>query len=380
MDMAKEFRDRLDRTQQVMQNKGLDALIAYSDQWRWGHVKYLSNFRVLTFNADGTMWTPTLVLVPTKGEPTLFVPDNEVYLAEPVSYIKNIKTIKGGYIGSISDMATELKRFRDSAHPRRIALEGLNLMPVTMYRTIEQCFPGVSLEAIPILTDLRGIKSKWEIEMLEKVSHITDDSIMAGIHAIKEGVTEREISNAMHKSILDANSELSFGPLVGTGSRSAREVGGFPGDYKVRRGDFVLLDVGGVYEGYTGDLTRGASLGKLSKEYRDIVNVVIEGWKKAQSTARVGATVAEINKASHTVVEEAGYGKYFPHEVVHGLGLEIEEPPFLPDTVIKEGMTFVVECAIYYENKMGLRLEDMLAVTESGTKRLCKLDPDPPEL
>jgi Xaa-Pro dipeptidase len=379
MDTAKEFRDRLERTQRILREKGLDALIAYSDQWHWGHVRYLSNYRVLTFNADGTMWTPTLVLVPSNGEPTLFVPDNEVYLAEDVSFIKDIKTLKGGYIGSRSSMPAELKRFMETAHPHRIAFEGLNQMPVTMYRTIEQCFPGVTLEARPILTELRGIKSAWEVQMLEEASRITDDSIMAGIHAVKEGVSEREISNAMHKSILDAGSELAFGPLVGTGPRSAREVG-LPGSRKVRSGDFVLLDVGGVYEGYNGDLTRGASLGKLSKEYRDIVNVVIEGWKKAQATARVGATVAEVNRASHGVVEEAGYGKYFPHEVVHGLGLEIEEPPFFPDTVIKEGMTFVVECAIYYEDKMGLRLEDMMVATESGTRRLCKLDPEPVEV
>jgi Xaa-Pro aminopeptidase len=380
MDMPKEFRDRLERTQGILQKKGFDALIAYSDQWHWGHVRYLSNYRVLTFNADGTMWTPTLVLVPSKGEPTLFVPDNEVYLAEEVSYIKDIKTLKGGYIGSRSDLPTELKHFMDTAHPHKIAFEGLNQIPVTMYRTIEACFPGVPIEAQPILMDQRGIKSAWEIQMLEEASKITDAAISAGIHAIRDGVTEREISNTIHKSILDANSELAFGPLVGTGPRSAREVGGLPGNTKVRKGDFVLLDVGGVYEGYNGDLTRGASLGKLSKEYRDMVNVVIDGWKKAQATARVGATVADVNKASHGVVEEAGYGKYFPHEVVHGLGLEIEEPPFFPDTVIKEGMTFVVECAIYYDNKMGLRLEDMMVATSSGTRRLCKLDPEPVEL
>lgn len=379
MDMPREFRDRLERTQGVLQKDGFDALIGYSDQWHWGHVRYLSNYRVLTFNADGTMWTPTLVLVPSNGEPTLFVPDNEVYLAEEVSFIKDIKTLKGGYIGSRSSMPAELKRFMDTARPHKIAFEGLNQIPVTMYRTIEGCFPGVEIEAQPILTEQRGIKSAWEIQMLEEASKITDESIMAGIHAIKEGVTEREISNEMHKSILSANSELAFGPLVGAGPRSAREVG-LPGNTKVRKGDFVLLDVGGVYEGYNGDLTRGASLGKLSKEYRDIVNVVIDGWKKAQATARVGATVAEVNKASHGVVEEAGYGKYFPHEVVHGLGLEIEEPPFLPATVIKEGMTFVVECAIYYDNKMGLRLEDMMVATESGTRRLCKLNPEPVEV
>lgn len=349
-----------------MQAQGFDALLAFSHQWIQGHVRYLSNFRPLTFNADGTMWTPALVLVPLDGEPTLFVPDNETYLAEEVSYLKNIKPIKKSF-------TSELKAFNDKRLPKKIGIEGLNIMPVTVYQTVQQSFPGVELVSSGILTELRMVKSRWEIEMLEKSAQITDDAVLAGIHAIKEGVMERQVSAEMHKALLNAGARLAFGPLVGTGARSAREVNK-AGNAKIRRGDYITLDTGAVWEGYHGDLTRGAALGPIPKEYRDIIGTVIQGYENTFKAARVGAKVEDINKASWGVIEQAGYGKYFPHEVIHGVGLDIEEQPTFAHHVIKENMPFVIECAIYYPGKLGLRLEELVIPTEAGSRKLSKLD------
>lgn len=367
-DLTNEFRDRLYRVQKAMQAKGFDALVAYSDEWRQGHVRYLSNYRPMTFNADGLMYTPAMILVPAEGEPTLFAPDNMVFLAQEASYVKNVKPVK-------SDLVSELKHFKDSrtGSIRTVGLEGLDIMPYQVYKMVEEGLPSVALHPSTVIREARMFKSKWEIEMLERACAITDQAVLAGIRAVKEGITEREIATVIHKTILDAGSEVVFGPEVGAGPKSGRE-DSVPSDRKVARGDFVLIDTGARWEGYCGDLTRGAACGPLKKEHRDVVNVVIEGYKKALQTTKVGARVSDIINSSYEVVKEAGYGE-FPHEVVHGLGLDVEEYPFYPpDTVVRENMTFVVECAVYLTDEMGLRLEDAVVATSSGTRLLNHLE------
>jgi Xaa-Pro dipeptidase len=351
-----------------MQVKGFDAIVAYSDEWRQGHVRYLSNYRPMTFNADGLMYTPAMILIPKKGEPTLFAPDNMIFLAQEASYVKNVKPVK-------SDLVSELRHFKESSAGsiRTVGLEGLDIMPFQAYKMVEEGLSGVSLQPSTVIREARMLKSKWEIEMLERACAITDQAVLAGLRAVKEGITEREIATIIHKTILDAGSEVVFGPEVGTGPKSGRE-DSVPSDRKVARGDFVLIDTGARWEGYCGDLTRGAACGPLKKEHRDVVNVVIEGYKKALQTTRVGARVSDIINSSYAVVKEAGYGE-FPHEVVHGLGLDVEEYSFYPpDTVIQENMTFVVECAVYLTDEMGLRLEDAVVTTSSGTKLLNHLE------
>jgi len=92
--------------------------------------------------------------------------------------------------------------------------------------------------------------------------------------------------------------------------------------------------------------------------------------EKAVSTAKPGAKAGDIEKASHSYVEEAGYGKYFKHEAFHGMGLEVEEAPFEHETVLKVNMCMSIESGIYIPDKMGIRLEDAVVVTEEGPKVL----------
>jgi Xaa-Pro dipeptidase len=143
------------------------------------------------------------------------------------------------------------------------------------------------------------------------------------------------------------------------------------GNKKLRQGDCVLIDLAGtVPQGYTSDLARGVGFGPVPKQYRDIVPIVIESMEKSVSAAKSGSRVGDIDKASHGVVNEAGYGKYYTHEAFHGLGLEVEEAPFLHDSIMKENMVISVESGIYIPNKMGIRLEDVVVVTDAGPKVL----------
>ncbi len=365
-DLSREFGGRLNRIQRALDENDLEGILAYSDEWREGHVKYVTNFRPLTFNADGTIYTGALVNVPRQGEPTLFVgSESQLYVARDDSVVKDARTIKG-----------DLKSFLNEHYKKsaKIGLVGLDIMPYQIHEMIRESLPEAKFEPSTILNQVREIKSPWEVEMIEKAANITDQGILAGVHAVKEGVTEKEISNAIIRAFLDAQSEVVFGPEVGVGPRSGQE-DSWPTNTKVASGDYVLIDSGARWQGYCGDLTRGVACGSIPKKHRDVVQIVIEGWKKALANANVGAKLADIISSSFAVVKEAGYGE-FPHEVVHGVGLDVEEYPFVESTVIKPNMVFVVECAVYLDKEMGLRLEDAVVATDSGPRKLNKLDPE----
>lgn len=256
---------------------------------------------------------------------------------------------------------------------RSVGLEGLDIMPFSVYKIVEQSLPDAVLQPSTILREIRRIKSNWEIEMLEKAGEITDQGMLAAIHAMKEGVSEWEIAVEAEKAIRSAGCDLSFTTMVGVGPNSSHPERR-PGDRKIGRGDSVLVDLGAMWQGYAGDLSRGIAFGSIPKDHRDIVSAVVEGSTKAISMVRVGVTVSDIDKASRDVVEQAGYGKYFVHGAVHGTGLETEEEPFSLNTVIEANMTFVVMCAVYVPHKMGMRLEDSLVATDTGPKLLTHVD------
>lgn len=360
MTPVNEFEERLDRTRKAMRTKGIDSLIAFSDEWRQSNVRYLSNFRPLTFY-DGKIWSPAMLLISSEEEATLLVSDLQTPFAQEVSQVKRIKPI--------TSLGSELECLRSGGPrpARKVGLEGLDIMPFSIYKTIEQSLPGVLLQPVTILRELRRIKSSWEIEMLERAGEITDQGMLAAVHATKEGVTEHEIAVEAEKVIRSAGCDLSFTTMVGAGPHSSNPERR-PGDMRVARGDCLLVDLGASWHGYKGDLSRGIALHSIPKEHREIVSVVVEGSKKAASAAKVGAKVSEIDRASRDVVEQAGYGQYFVHGTVHGTGLDTEEEPFSPDAVIETNMTFVVMCAIYIPNKMGIRLEDSLVATETGPR------------
>ena len=146
-----------------------------------------------------------------------------------------------------------------------------------------------------------------------------------------------------------------------------------PTDRKLTKGDLLTMDFGCLYQGYCSDMTRTIAIGKVSEEQRKIYDVV----KKAQETAlagiRPGMTGAQIDKLARNVIKKGGYGEYFGHALGHSVGLEIHESPnFSPreETVIRPGMVITVEPGIYVEGVGGVRIEDVVVITEDGCENI----------
>jgi len=150
---------------------------------------------------------------------------------------------------------------------------------------------------------------------------------------------------------------------------------GSSGNNRLKKGDFVMFDLGVKWEGYSSDITRTFIFGSEDSQKKEIYNIVLEANLKAIKNCQPGAIIGEVDKISRNIIEEAGYGEFYPHRIGHGIGLEGHESPSMnslnPDRLI-EGMIFTIEPGIYMPKVGGVRIEDELVITEKGPELLTK--------
>jgi Xaa-Pro aminopeptidase len=159
--------------------------------------------------------------------------------------------------------------------------------------------------------------------------------------------------------------------------------GAFPHHHSTRRtleaGDAVVIDIGGRLDGYASDLTRMAFVGEPSARYREVHAAVDAAVQSALAAARPGSTGGEIDRAARRVIEGAGFGEYFVHRTGHGLGLSTHEPPWIMSGAqepLRQGTTFSIEPGIYLPGEFGVRLEEIVHLTENGCERFSELSRD----
>lgn len=133
------------------------------------------------------------------------------------------------------------------------------------------------------------------------------------------------------------------------------------------------MDLGVVHKGYCSDITRTVVLGQASDQQKEIYNTVLQAEEKAIHASKVGTRLGDLDQIARQVIEEAGYGEYFPHRIGHGLGINVHEFPSLAsnnDDVLKEGMSYTIEPGIYVPEIGGVRIEDDVFITSNGATTL----------
>jgi len=227
----------------------------------------------------------------------------------------------------------------------------------------------------PITHRCRGIKSQHEIEIMRFANEITLEAIEATFASMYEGMTQRELSQL----IRTAFERLGFGGgswVLGLIGESSAYPHGSDNPAPLAPGDVVLIDAGTTVHGYQSDITRTTVFGTPSSEVRAVFEVVRETQARALEFAAPGRTCGEVDAVARKVVADAGFGdryQFFTHRLGHGIGLEGHEWPYLvgkSDVVLEPGMTFSNEPGIYQYGKFGVRLEDIMVVTESGAELL----------
>lgn len=223
------------------------------------------------------------------------------------------------------------------------------------------------------LTRLRRIKTEEEIAKMRQAEHIGDLAFEEVLHHIKPGVTELEIAAKLEYIMkLNGAEKLSFESIVASGVNSAKPHAE-PSEKKVEKGDFVTMDFGCVYQGYCSDMTRTVVVGKASKEQKEIYNTVLKAQTAVLDLLKPGKPGKEYDRIARDIIYEAGYEGRFGHGLGHSVGLEIHEDPrfsMLEEEIILPHMIMTVEPGIYVPEFGGVRIEDMVAITENGCENL----------
>jgi Xaa-Pro aminopeptidase len=161
---------------------------------------------------------------------------------------------------------------------------------------------------------------------------------------------------------------MSFETIVVAGPRSAMPHGRASAAAIPARG-FVVLDFGVILHGYCSDMTRTVHMGKVSAAARRMYQAVREAQESAVAAVRAGASSGQVDRAARNTLRRAGFARYFTHSTGHGVGLEIHEPPRIARGQrerLRAGMVITVEPGVYVPGEGGVRIEDMVVVTDSG--------------
>ena len=225
------------------------------------------------------------------------------------------------------------------------------------------------------ITQMRSIKTEDEIANIEKAQALTDAAFSYIQDYIKPGVTEKEIALKMEFFMRERGSEgVAFDFIVVSGKNSSLPHG-VPTDKKIEKGDFVTMDFGGVWNGYRSDMTRTVAVDYVTDKQRLIYDTVLAAQKASLDIIKAGVPCAEVDRAARDLIANAGYGDFFGHGLGHSVGLEIHESPACSprdNTPLKSGMIMTVEPGIYLPDEFGVRIEDMVFVTDSGYSNFTK--------
>ena len=218
----------------------------------------------------------------------------------------------------------------------------------------------------------RIVKSDEEVKRICDAQAITDATFEHILPYIKDGVTEREIALEieffMRKEGADGN---AFNPIVVTGANGS-QCHGIPGNTQIKKGDLITMDTGAMLAGYHSDMTRTVALGYVNDEQRAIYTTVLKAQLAVIDGARPGMRCCDVDKIARDIIETP-YPNTFGHGLGHGVGFEIHEWPRFnktDETICEPGMVITDEPGIYIPGKCGVRIEDMLLITDDGCRSL----------
>jgi len=227
--------------------------------------------------------------------------------------------------------------------------------------------------ASKVMRDARMFKDETEISFLCKSAELVDQIAGELPGIIRPGMTEKELAMLIENRMKELGAdEPSFKTIVASGPNGA-EPHYCTGDRQFTKGDFVIVDFGAIVDYYCSDITRTFCLGKATVEMRKIFNVVKDANEAGFQAVLKGCTCEQVDWAARKVIAQAGYGEYFIHRTGHGIGLDYHEEPYIVagnHKVLEPGMAFSVEPGIYLPGKFGVRIEDIVVVSENGPVRL----------
>jgi Xaa-Pro dipeptidase len=219
---------------------------------------------------------------------------------------------------------------------------------------------------------VRMLKTDEELALIEEACRISDAAMKEAFAQLHTDMTEKELQDLMVSEMQKRGAARAFAGVL-FGERAALPHGS-ASDRKLKPGEFVLVDMGGLYKGYWSDCTRTVFYGdEPTARQKEIYEIVLAANRASLEATKPGVSCESIDVAARTVIDESGYGAYFIHRLGHGLGMEIHEHPYMVrhnKQLLEPNMVFTDEPGIYIVGEIGIRVEDSVVCTEDGGREL----------
>ncbi|MGW7381927.1 aminopeptidase P family protein [Streptomyces sp. NPDC054794] len=354
---ADDYRARMERAARSAADAGLAGLLVAPGPdlvWLTGYTPTAVTER-LTVLVLAAGQDPVLVV------PTLEAPDAETAVAAPVLTLRDWTDGTDPYAVTAALLAKD-GRFGISDNAWAMHLLGLQrTLPDSSYTSLTDGLPM-----------LRAVKDDAELELLAAAGAAADATFeeirKLPFAGRRESDIGRDLADLLRRF---GHSQVDF-TIVGSGPNGANphhEVG----DRVIEHGDMVVLDFGGLRDGYGSDTTRTVHVGEPTEEERKVHDIVRAAQEAGFAAVRPGVACQEVDRAARTVIADAGYGECFIHRTGHGIGVTTHEPPYMiegEEQPLVPGMCFSVEPGIYLPGRFGVRIEDIVTVTGDGGRRL----------
>ncbi len=360
--MTGPHEDRARRAQDALRDAGADAAVLFPGPNQY----YVSGFR------EEPGERHLLLVVPSEGDPAFVAPTMYREQIAEATWVSDLRFWSDG-----EDPTALLTAVADDLGlgSGRVLLD--DRMWALFAQDLRSVLPDADFGlASEVLADLRTRKDDHELAALREAGAVSD-AVSEEVRALGEdavGRTERELAAEIERRLGERGGEApSFETIVAAGPNGAKPHHRH-GERAVERGDPVVLDFGGVVDAYPGDQTRTTVFaGDPPEGFEEVFEVVLEAHHAGVDAVEPGVTAESVDAAAREVIEGAGYGEQFIHRTGHGVGLEVHEPPWIVagnETELEPGMVFSVEPGVYLEGEYGVRVEDLVAVTEDGCERL----------
>ncbi|WP_405649402.1 aminopeptidase P family protein [Streptomyces sp. NBC_00019] len=354
---ADDYRARMERAARAAADAGLAGLLVAPGPdlvWLTGYTPTAITER-LTLLVLAAGQDPVLVV------PTLEAPDAAHATGAPAMTLRDWTDGKDPYAATAA-LLDSGGRFGISDNAWAMHLLGLQkALPGTSYASLTHALPM-----------LRAVKDAAELELLAAAGAAADATFEEIRKVAFGGRRESEVAADLAGLLRrHGHSQVDF-TIVASGPNGANphhEVG----DRVIERGDMVVLDFGGLKDGYGSDTSRTVHVGEPTDEERRVHDLVREAQEAGFRAVRPGVACQEVDRAARRVIADAGYGEYFIHRTGHGIGVTTHEPPYMIEgeqQPLVPGMCFSVEPGVYLPGRFGVRIEDIVTVTEDGGRRL----------
>ncbi len=328
-----------------MEKARLDAFLVTGE----ANIRYLSGF-------EGR--EATVVFTPRAR---YFVTDSR-YLEDAKESVRGFKVMLAKH-SIYETLAGMLKK----DHAKKVGFEAMNI-PYGAGARLKGMLGSRLVPTKEMVEDLRAVKEKDEISLIRESVSCAKKVLRNALKILKPGVSERRLCAEIEMGFLEHGADAAFQPIVAFNANTAKPHAR-PTEAILKRDGHAMIDLGCRLNGYNSDLTRMVFFGKVKRRIMEIRDIVRRAEEKAIDTVRPGALFSEIDLAARRYIKGRGFGRYFGHAVGHGVGLEVHEKPSVSQVnhhVLRPFMVFTIEPAIYLPGLGGIRLEDMVMVTDTG--------------